>query len=56
MDELAHLAKMDPLDFRLKNLTDARLREALASRRAEIRLGEGQTSTGAWLRHRGRVR
>ena len=29
MDELAHLAHMDPLEFRLKNLTDTRLRAAL---------------------------
>ncbi|MGD0126890.1 MAG: molybdopterin cofactor-binding domain-containing protein [Terriglobia bacterium] len=29
MDELAHLAKMDPLEFRLKNLTDERFRAAL---------------------------
>jgi CO/xanthine dehydrogenase Mo-binding subunit len=28
MDELAHLAGMDPLQFRLKNITDARLRAA----------------------------
>jgi len=28
MDSIAHQAKMDPLDFRLKNLTDARLRAA----------------------------
>ena len=26
MDELAHLAKMDPLEFRLKNLKNERLR------------------------------
>ena len=41
MDELAHLAKMDPLDFRLKNLTDARLREALEA--AAQKFGWGQT-------------
>jgi isoquinoline 1-oxidoreductase len=29
MDELAHAVKMDPLDFRLKNLQDARLRAVL---------------------------
>ena len=29
MDELAHLAGMDPLEFRLKNTTDARLRAVL---------------------------
>ncbi len=31
MDELAQLAKMDPLEFRLKNLEDARMRDALAA-------------------------
>jgi isoquinoline 1-oxidoreductase len=48
MDELAHLAKMDPLDFRLKNLTDARMREALETaaqkfgwRQAKARPGHG---------------
>jgi nicotinate dehydrogenase subunit B len=29
MDELAHLVKIDPLEFRLKNLKDARLRAVL---------------------------
>src|SRR6202034_3175187 len=29
MDELAHAVKMDPLDFRLKNLQDARLKGVL---------------------------
>ena len=29
MDALAHVAQMDPLEFRLKNLTDARLRAVL---------------------------
>jgi nicotinate dehydrogenase subunit B len=31
MDELAHAVKMDPLEFRLKNLKDARLRAAFES-------------------------
>jgi isoquinoline 1-oxidoreductase len=31
MDELARLVKMDPLEFRLKNLKDARLRAVLAA-------------------------
>lgn len=29
IDELAHLAKSDPLEFRLRHITDARLREGL---------------------------
>lgn len=31
MDELAHLVKMDPLEFRLKNLKDERLRAVFAA-------------------------
>ncbi len=31
MDELAHSIKMDPLEFRLKNLKDQRLRNAIAA-------------------------
>jgi len=41
MDELAHLAKMDPLEFRLKNLTDERFRAALKA--AAEKFGWGQT-------------
>src|SRR5271157_1525516 len=40
MDELAKLAKMDPLAFRLKNLTDERFRAALAA--AAEKFGWGQ--------------
>jgi isoquinoline 1-oxidoreductase len=40
MDELAQLAKMDPLEFRLKNLTDERFRAALAA--AAEKFGWGQ--------------
>ncbi len=43
MDELAHLAKMDPLQFRLKNLTDERLRAALEA--AAEKFGWGQTKS-----------
>jgi isoquinoline 1-oxidoreductase len=31
MDELAHSVKMDPLDFRLKNATDPRLRDVIVA-------------------------
>ncbi|MGO8816936.1 MAG: molybdopterin cofactor-binding domain-containing protein [Terriglobia bacterium] len=41
MDDLANLAKMDPLDFRLKNLTDARFRDALQA--AAQKFGWGKT-------------
>jgi isoquinoline 1-oxidoreductase len=40
IDELAHALKMDPLEFRLKNLKDARLRAVLQA--AAERFGWGQ--------------
>jgi nicotinate dehydrogenase subunit B len=40
MDELAHLAGMDPLAFRLKNITDSRLRAAFET--AAQRFGWGK--------------
>ncbi len=40
MDELAHLAGLDPLAFRLKNITDARLRAAFET--AAQRFGWGK--------------
>jgi isoquinoline 1-oxidoreductase len=40
MDELAHLAGMDPLAFRLKNITDSRLRAAFET--AAERFGWGK--------------
>ena len=42
MDELAHLAKMDPLEFRLKNLSDARFRAALGSAAGKFGWGKSQ--------------
>jgi isoquinoline 1-oxidoreductase len=45
MDELALLAKMDPLDFRLKNLEDTRMREALQA--AAQKFGWGQVKPPA---------
>jgi nicotinate dehydrogenase subunit B len=41
MDELAHLAKMDPLEFRLKNLTNERLRIVFET--AAKKFGWGQS-------------
>jgi isoquinoline 1-oxidoreductase len=41
MDELAHLVKMDPLEFRLKNLSNDRLRTVFEA--AAKRFGWGQT-------------
>ena len=46
MDELAHLAKMDPLDFRLKNLTDARLRDALQAAARKFGWGQSKPQPG----------
>jgi len=45
MDELAHELKMDPLEFRLKNLKDARLRAVLEA--AATRFGWGKTKPSA---------
>jgi isoquinoline 1-oxidoreductase len=41
MDELAHLVKMDPLEFRLRNLTNDRLRTVFEA--AAKKFGWGQT-------------
>jgi isoquinoline 1-oxidoreductase len=46
MDELAHLAKMDPLDFRLKNLTDARFRDALEAAAQKFGWGKAKPQPG----------
>jgi nicotinate dehydrogenase subunit B len=45
MDELAHLAKMDPLEFRLKNLTNERLRAVFEA--AAKKFGWGQAKAPA---------
>ena len=44
MDELAHLLKMDPLEFRLKNADDPRLRAVLQA--AAKKFGWGQEKNG----------
>jgi isoquinoline 1-oxidoreductase len=45
MDALAHVLKIDPLEFRLKNLKDERLRAVLEA--AAKRFGWGQARAGA---------
>src|SRR5580658_10270815 len=42
MDELAHAVKMDPLEFRLKNLKDERLRAVLQAAAERFGWGKGQ--------------
>jgi len=42
MDELAHAVKMDPLEFRLKNLKDERLRGVLQAAAERFGWGKGQ--------------
>lgn len=44
MDELAHMLEMDPLEFRLKNLTDARLRAVLEAAAKKFGWGKEKSS------------
>jgi nicotinate dehydrogenase subunit B len=44
MDELAHLVKMDPLDFRLKNLTNERLRTVFEAAAQKFRWGQAKAA------------
>ncbi len=46
MDELAHELKMDPLEFRLKNLKDPRLRAVLEAAAAGFGWGKTKPSAG----------
>ncbi len=46
MDELAQLAKMDPLEFRLKNLTDERFRAALEAAAEKFGWGQRKSHPG----------
>jgi len=44
IDDMAHSVKMDPLEFRLKNLKDARLRAALQAAAETFGWGKGKTT------------
>ena len=55
MDELAHAAGIDPLEFRLKNLKDPRLRAVLEAAAKAFDWGK-KSEAGSRSRHRGRVR
>jgi isoquinoline 1-oxidoreductase len=46
MDELAHAIGMDPLAFRLKNLTDARVRAVFEAAAAKFGWGKGRPEPG----------
>jgi nicotinate dehydrogenase subunit B len=46
MDELAHQVKMDPLEFRLKNLKNERLRAAFQAAAKKFGWGKTKTSEG----------
>lgn len=46
MDELAHLVKTDPLEFRLKNTKDARLRAVLEAAAKQFGWGKNKAESG----------
>ncbi len=46
MDELAHLAKMDPLEFRVKNLKNERLRAAFEAAAKKFGWGQAKSYEG----------
>ena len=56
MDELAHAVGIDPLEFRLKNLKDARLRAVLEAAAEQFGWGKAKAAAGPRLRHRRRDR
>ena len=56
MDELAHAAGLDPLEFRLRNLDDRPASRRARRCRGEVRLGQVEARAGARLRHRRRHR
>ncbi len=51
MDSLAHAAQIDPLEFRLKNLTDARLRAVFQAAAEKFGWGRTQSIARARIRH-----
>jgi isoquinoline 1-oxidoreductase len=46
VDDLAHAVSMDPLEFRLKNLKDARLRAVLEAAARQFGWGHGKAAAG----------
>jgi isoquinoline 1-oxidoreductase len=46
MDDLARAVKMDPLEFRLKNLKDTRMRAVLEAAAKEFGWGKGKPESG----------
>jgi isoquinoline 1-oxidoreductase len=46
LDDLAHAVKMDPLEFRLKNLKDARLRAVLEAAARQFGWGKARAAAG----------
>ncbi len=52
MDELAHAVKLDPLEFRLKNLNDPRLRAVVEAAAGAFGWGR-KSAAGSWDRHCG---
>jgi nicotinate dehydrogenase subunit B len=46
MDELAHTVKMDPLEFRLKNMKDERLRAVFEAAAKQFGWGKSKTAPG----------
>jgi nicotinate dehydrogenase subunit B len=46
IDDLAHVVAMDPLEFRLKNLKDQRLRAVLEAAAKQFGLGKGKPAPG----------
>ena len=56
MDEVAHAVGMDPLEFRMKNLTDPRLRAVLQAAADKFNWGQSKSTAAARLWHRLRHR